>query len=88
MQYLPANNKIFILLCIKSHTNFFKTECGNEDSSLVGALRMYIDHKGWDISDIAVNANLYYQLKEGKRIAIIDRDIVFLSEVRTEKPST
>ena len=50
-------------------------------------MRMYIDRKGWDISEIAVNANLYQETKEGKTITIIDRDIVFLSEVSEEQKS-
>lgn len=49
-------------------------------------LRMYIDHKGWDIPEIAVNANLYQEPgKENTKKTIIDRDVVFLCEVDDEK---
>jgi len=48
-------------------------------------LRMYIDRKGWDIPEIAVNANLYQETKEGKLTTIIDRDILFLSPVDDEQ---
>jgi putative redox protein len=40
-------------------------------------LRMYIDRKGWDISSIAVNTNLF-QSKQGEELlTFIDRDISF-----------
>ena len=48
-------------------------------------MRMYIDRKGWNIPGIAVNANLYQEIKEGKKITIIDQDIIFLSEVEEEQ---
>jgi len=48
-------------------------------------LRMYIDRKGWDIPNIAVNANWYQERKDEKLITIIDRDILFLSPVDEEK---
>jgi len=48
-------------------------------------LRMYIDRKGWDISNIAVTANWYSEKKDEKVITIIDRDILFLSPVDEEK---
>src|SRR5256885_16558216 len=58
-------------------------------SSLVSCtlitLRMYIDRKGWDIPNFAVNANWYEEKKDGETITIIDRDIQFLSPVEEEK---
>jgi putative redox protein len=58
-------------------------------SSLVSCtlvtMRMYIDRKGWDIPEIAVNTNLYQETKDGKTTSIIDRDITFLSEVEEEQ---
>ena len=48
-------------------------------------MRMYIDRKQWDIPEIAVNANMYQETKDEKTVTIIDRDIVFLSEVEEEK---
>jgi putative redox protein len=48
-------------------------------------LRMYIDRKGWNIPNIAVNANWYQEKKDEKIITIIDRDIIFLSPVDEEK---
>jgi len=60
-------------------------------SSLVSCtlitLRMYIDRKGWDIPNIAVNANWYQESKDGKTVTIIDQDILFLSPVEEEKKS-
>jgi len=48
-------------------------------------LRMYIDRKGWDIPNIAVNGNWYQEKKDEKIITIIDRDILFLTPVEEEK---
>ncbi len=48
-------------------------------------LQMYIDRKGWDIPNIAVNGNWYQEKKDEKIITIIDRDILFLSPVDEEK---
>ena len=48
---------------------------------------MYIDRKGWDIPNIAVNANLYQQKKGEDIVTVIDRDIIFLSEVDEEQRS-
>jgi putative redox protein len=48
-------------------------------------LRMYIDRKGWDIPEIAVNVNLYQETKDKKPTIIIDRDIIFLSEIDDAK---
>ena len=58
-------------------------------SSLVSCtlitLRMYIDRKGWDVPNIAVNANLYQEKKDDKTNTIIDCDIIFLSQVDEEQ---
>ncbi|HMO61227.1 MAG TPA: (4Fe-4S)-binding protein [Ferruginibacter sp.] len=48
-------------------------------------LRMYIDRKGWDIPHLAVNANLYQEIKEQKLISTIDRDIIFTTPVPDEQ---
>ncbi|GAO45440.1 (4Fe-4S)-binding protein [Flavihumibacter petaseus] len=48
-------------------------------------LRMYIDRKGWNIERIAINANMYQEVKDGVTTNIIDCDIVFLSEVSEEQ---
>jgi putative redox protein len=48
-------------------------------------LRMYIDRKGWDVPEIAVNANLYQEEKDEKTITFIDRDIVFQTEIDDKK---
>jgi putative redox protein len=42
-------------------------------------MRMYIDRKGWNVPEIAVNVNMYQETKDEKITTIIDRDIVFLS---------
>src|SRR5438477_223844 len=48
-------------------------------------MRMYIDRKGWDIPQIAVNANYFQEIKDEKTITTIDRDIIFLSAVKEEQ---
>ena len=48
-------------------------------------MRMYIERKGWDIPNIAVNANWYQETKDDKTITIIDIDIIFLSPVVEEQ---
>jgi putative redox protein len=48
-------------------------------------LRMYIDRKDWDISDISVQANLFQNNKDDKLVTIIDMDIKFLSPVSAEQ---
>ena len=48
-------------------------------------LRMYIDRKGWDVSGIAVNANMYQEVKDGNTTNIIDRDLIFLTPVTDEQ---
>jgi putative redox protein len=40
-------------------------------------LRMYADRKGWIVPDIAVDANMYFEISEGKTTTIIDRDVRF-----------
>lgn len=50
-------------------------------SSLVGCtlatLRMYIDHKGLGISEIEVEANIFYKIEDKATIAYIERRIEF-----------
>jgi len=48
-------------------------------------LRMYIDRKGWDIPNFAVNVNFYQVTQNEKLTTTIDRDIVFLSPVPEEQ---
>src|ERR1043165_91180 len=48
-------------------------------------MRMYIDHKGWDIPQLAVNVNMYKEIINEETINVIDRDVVFLTEVDAER---
>lgn len=48
-------------------------------------LRMYIDRKGWNIPQIAINANMYQEKKDEKFNTIIDCDILFISTVTDEQ---
>jgi len=48
-------------------------------------LRMYIDHKGWNIGTFAINANLYAETKDDVTTHILDCDILFLSPVSDEQ---
>lgn len=48
-------------------------------------LRMYIDRKGWDIPEIAVNTNLFQTKQADKLTTYIDRDISFASTVSSEQ---
>jgi putative redox protein len=51
----------------------------------LATLRMYIDHKGWDVPQIAASVNMYFEEKEGKKITVIDRDLNFLTTVTDEQ---
>ena len=51
----------------------------------IGTLRMYIDRKGWDISAITIAVNMYFELKDDKKITVFDRDLKFLSPVTDEQ---
>jgi putative redox protein len=46
---------------------------------------MYIDRKGWNIPKIAVNVNMYQEIRNEKTVTIIDRDIAFISAVDEEQ---
>jgi putative redox protein len=48
-------------------------------------LRMYIDRKGWDIEQLAINANMYQETKDGVTTSILDCDILFISPVTNEQ---
>lgn len=48
-------------------------------------LRMYIDRKGWNVPSIAVQANLYQEMKDGKLHTTMDRDLLFTSPVPDEQ---
>jgi len=54
-------------------------------SCTVVTLRMYIDRKGWDVPEIAVSVNMYSEVREGKNVTVIDRDLNFLSPVTDEQ---
>jgi len=51
----------------------------------LATLRMYIDRKGWDIPQIAVAVNMFFKLEGEKKIAVIDRDLNFLTPVTDEQ---
>ena len=51
----------------------------------LATLRMYIDRKGWDIPKLSVSVNMYHEIREGKNVTVIDRDINFLSQVTDEQ---
>ncbi|MCW3089799.1 MAG: putative redox protein regulator of disulfide bond formation [Ferruginibacter sp.] len=48
-------------------------------------MRTFIDRKGWDIPQIAVNANYYQETKDEKTTTIIDRNLIFLSPINEEQ---
>jgi putative redox protein len=48
-------------------------------------LRMYIDRKGWNIPAISVNVNMYKDTKNDITTHIIDRDIIFMTDVPDEQ---
>ncbi|AHF14793.1 (4Fe-4S)-binding protein [Niabella soli] len=48
-------------------------------------LKMYIERKGWAITEIKVNTNLYQEIKEGKIVTVIDRDLYFTEAVPDEQ---
>ena len=48
-------------------------------------LRMYIDRKAWNISEITVNINMYQELHEGKTKTWIDRTLIFSDVVNEEQ---
>jgi putative redox protein len=48
-------------------------------------MRMYIDRKGWNIPEIAVNSNMYQETKDGKVTTIIESEIIFPSPVGKEQ---
>ncbi len=51
----------------------------------LATLRMYIDRKGWDVPEIAISVNMYQEVKDGKTVSVIDRDLNFLSPVTDEQ---
>ena len=48
-------------------------------------LRMYIDRKGWEIDEIAINVNLYQETKNELTTTVIDCDILFPGSVSEEQ---
>jgi putative redox protein len=51
----------------------------------LATLRMYIDRKGWDVPNISVSVNMYHEIREGKNVTVIDRDLNFLTPVTDEQ---
>lgn len=47
-------------------------------------LRMYIDHKGYNIPEISARANMYYQMDNTDRKTIIERQIEFSQPLAPE----
>ena len=54
-------------------------------SCTLATLRMYIDHKGWDVPELKVNVNMFQQTKGEEVFTIIDRDIHFSSNITEEQ---
>jgi putative redox protein len=48
-------------------------------------LRMYIDHKGWEVPEVFVNVNMYSEIQNDKNITVIDRDISFSRNLPAEQ---
>jgi len=48
-------------------------------------MRIFIDRRGWDIPQLAVNVNYWQETKDEKTTTIIDREIIFLSPVDDEQ---
>lgn len=54
-------------------------------SCTLSTLRMYIDRKGWNIPNLAMNANLSQAMQDGKLVTQVDKDLYFLSPVSDEQ---
>lgn len=54
-------------------------------SCTLATLRMYIDRKGWNIPNIAMNANMYQVTRNGQLVTHVDKDLYFLSPVSAEQ---
>ena len=54
-------------------------------SCTLATLRMYIDHKGWDIPVVAVNVNMFQKVTDELVQTTIDRDIRFDGVVSSEQ---
>ncbi|RPD41415.1 OsmC family protein [Chitinophaga barathri] len=54
-------------------------------SCTLATLRMYIDRKGWNIPNIAINANLRQATRNGQLVTHVDKDLYFLSPVSNEQ---
>ncbi|XZF15179.1 (4Fe-4S)-binding protein [Chitinophagaceae bacterium MMS25-I14] len=48
-------------------------------------MRMYIERKGWDVPEISVNANMYFEVTTEKTTTVIDRDIHFAQPLPEEQ---
>lgn len=51
----------------------------------LGTLKMYIAKKGWDISEVTINVNMFQIIKEGRITSTIDRDISFSASTTMEQ---
>lgn len=51
----------------------------------LATLRMYVDRKGWNIPEITVSVNMYFEEKEGARTTVIDRDLKFSTEITADQ---
>jgi len=51
----------------------------------LATLRMYIERKEWDVPNIAISANMFFVLLDGKKVTVIDRDINFLTPITDEQ---
>ncbi|WP_396195156.1 OsmC family protein [Flavobacterium sp.] len=61
----------------------FSTFLASLAGCTLSTLRMYIDRKGWDISEIYISLNLSQEIK-GELITTITRDISFSEKVTPE----
>jgi putative redox protein len=64
--------------------DFYTLLLSSVASCILITLRMYIDRKGWYISNIAVNVNMYQTKNEEKITTVIDTDVKFLQPVKDE----
>jgi len=48
-------------------------------------LRMYIDHKEWDIDSIGIDVNLFQTKKDDRLVTIIDRTIKIIAPLTDEQ---
>ena len=54
-------------------------------SCVLVTLRMYIDHKKWDIHSVIVNVNMYQEIINNVPTTVIDRDLILDENVSGEQ---